>query len=284
MHIRGMTKTNRAVVTQVVVVSLVIAALAGCASMFKVQVLYEVPQPGTTDSRYVMRLEKEQNPITGTKEEFPARPYDISEPKVREMMAAMYRRFFKDPATFVPPDRTFGEAIVDGLVDAALDGLLGETPPPDTTSGDYRPKLREDAHPASMSTRTPVFTPEEIEALAPEIVRAFAELRKGEHLTLQTRAFDSQGRGGLAWNESEDVTSVAIRFSPAGKFLGIAHGATISWDFYTVHGLQFRGKGDQVYTYSTRDEHGFSEEFDFLAIFPREEDDTDYWRVVFPVE
>ena len=284
MHIQKITKTNIGLVAQAVSVSLVIAALAGCASIFKVQVLYEAPQPGATDSRYVIRLEKAQNPITGMKEEFPARPYDISEPKVRMMMAAMYRRFFKDPATFVPPDKTFGEAIVEGVVEAALDGLLGETETPDNTSGDYRPRLREDGHPASMSTRTPVFTPEEINALAPEIVRAFAELRKGEHLTLRTRAFDSQGRGGPAWNESEDVTSVAIRFSPAGKFLGVAHGAAISWDFHEVHGLEFRGKGNQVYTYSARGKHGLSEEFDFLALFPRKEGDTDYWRVVFPVE
>jgi hypothetical protein len=271
-------------VAQALAVSLVIAALTGCASIFNVQVLYEAPQPGATDSRYVLRLEKEQNPITGTKEEFPARPYDISEPKVRMMMKAMYRRFFKDPATFAPPDGTAGEALVGAVVGAALNGLLGETEPPDNTSGDYRPRLREDGHPASMSERTPVFTPEEIEALAPEIVRAFAELRKGEHLTLRTRAFDSQGRGGSAWNESEDVTSVGIRFRPAGTFLGVAHGAAISWDFHEVHGLQFRGKGNQVYTYSTSGEYEASEEFDFLAVFPREEDDTDYWRVEFPVE
>ncbi len=128
-----------------------------------------------------------------------------------------------------------------------------------------------------------MFTQEEINALAPEIVRAFAELRKGEYLTLRTRAFDSQGRGGSKWNESEDVTSVAIRFNTAGKFLGIAHGATISWYFYKVHGLDFRGKGGKVYTYSTR-ENAVRKEFDFLAVFPREEGDTDYWRVVFPVE
>ena len=40
--------------------------------------------------------------VMGAKEEFPARKYDISEPRVKAMMAAMYRRFFKDPATFVP--------------------------------------------------------------------------------------------------------------------------------------------------------------------------------------
>ncbi len=143
--------------------------------------------------------------------------------------------------------------------------------------------MREDGHPASMSKRTPVFTPKEINALAPEIVGAFAELRKGEHLTLRTRAFDSQGHGGSKWNESKHVTSVAIRFRPAGKFLGIAHGATISWYFHNVHGLDFRGRGGKVYTYSTR-ENVVRKEFDFLAVFPRKEGDTDYWSVVFPVE
>jgi hypothetical protein len=134
-----------------------------------------------------------------------------------------------------------------------------------------------------MSKPKPVFMPEEIDALAPEIVRALAELRKGEHLTLRTRAFDSQGRGGSRWNESQDVTSVAIRFSPAGKFLGVAHGAEISWDFYEVHGLDFRGRGGHLCTYTTRD-NVIPEKYDFLAVFPRKEDDTDYWRVEFPVE
>ena len=266
-------------VAQAVVMSMFVAALAGCASVFKLQVLYEAPQPGATDSRYVMRLEKEQNPITGAKEEFPARKYDISEARVREMMAAMYRRFFKDPETFVPPNETLGEDIAD----AVLDSMIGRTEKRKNKSGTYRPKLREDAHPASMSKPRSVFTPEEIDALAPEIVRAFAELRKGEHLTLRTKAFDSQRRGGSKWTESEDVTSVAIRFLPAGKFLGVEHGAAISWDFYEVHGLNFRGKGGQVYTYSTR-ENGIREEYDFLAVFPRKDGNTDYWRIEFPVE
>lgn len=283
MHIRGMTKIDMGLVARAVAMSVSVAAFAGCASVFKLQVLYEAPQPGATDSRYVMRLEKEQNPITGAKEEFPARRYDISEARVREMMAAMYRRFFKDPATFVPPNETFGEDIVDAVVDSAVDSLIGKTEKPKTNAGSYRPKLREDGHPASMSKPRPVFTPEEIDALAPEIVRAFAELRKGEHLTLRTRAFDSQRRGGPRWNESEDVTSVAIRFRAAGKFLGVTHGAAISWDFYEVHGLNFRGKGGQVYTYSTR-ENVVREEYDFLAVFPREEGDTDYWSVEFPAE
>ncbi len=283
MHIRGMTKTNMGLVARAVAMSMSVAAFAGCAWVFKLQVLYEAPQPGATDSRYVMRLEKEQNPITGAKEEFPARRYDISEARVREMMAGMYRRFFKDPATFVPPNETFGEDIVDAVVDSAVNSLIGETEKPKNNSGSYRPKLREDGHPASMSKPRPVFTPEEIDALAPEIVRAFAELRKGEHLTLRTRAFDSQGRGGPKWNESQDVTSVAIRFRPAWKFLGFAHGAVISWDFYEVHGLEFRGKGGQVYTYSTR-ENVVREEYDFLAVFPREDGDTDYWSVEFPAE
>jgi len=283
MHIRGMTKIDMGLVARAVAMSVSVAAFAGCASVFKLQVLYEAPQPGATDSRYVMRLEKEQNPITGVKEEFPARRYDISEARVRGMMAAMYRRFFKDPATFVPPNETFGEDIVDAVVDSAVDSLIGKTEKPKTNAGSYRPKLREDGHPASMSKPRPVFTPEEIDALAPEIVRAFAELRKGEHLTLRTRAFDSQRRGGPRWNESEDVTSVAIRFRAAGKFLGVTHGAAISWDFYEVHGLNFRGKGGQVYTYSTR-ENVVREEYDFLAVFPREEGDTDYWSVEFPAE
>jgi len=283
MHIGGMTKIDMGLVARAVAMSVSVAAFAGCASVFKLQVLYEAPQPGATDSRYVMRLEKEQNPITGAKEEFPARRYDISEARVREMMAAMYRRFFKDPATFVPPNETFGEDIVDAVVDSAVDSLIGKTEKPKTNAGSSRPKLREDGHPASMSKPRPVFTPEEIDALAPEIVRAFAELRKGEHLTLRTRAFDSQRRGGPRWNESEDVTSVAIRFRAAGKFLGVTHGAAISWDFYEVHGLNFRGKGGQVYTYSTR-ENVVREEYDFLAVFPREEGDTDYWSVEFPAE
>ena len=283
MHIRGMTKTNMGLVARAVVMSMSVAAFAGCASVFKLQVLYEAPQPGATDSRYVMRLEKEQNPITGAKEEFPVRRYNISEARVREMMAAMYRRFFKDPATFVPPNETFGEDIVDAVVDSAVYSLIGEKEKPKNNSGSYRPKLREDGHPASMSKPRPVFTPEEIDALSPEIVRAFAELRKGEHLTLRTLAFDSQGRGGPKWHESQDVTSVAIRFHPAWKFLGVARRAVISWDFYEVHGLEFRGKGGQVYTYSTR-ENVVREEYDFLAVFPREEGDTDYWRVEFPVE
>jgi len=283
MHIGGMTKIDMGLVARAVAMSVSVAAFAGCASVFKLQVLYEAPQPGATDSRYVMRLEKEQNPITGAKEEFPARRYDISEARVRGMMAAMYRRFFKDPATFVPPNETFGEDIVDAVVDSAVDSLIGKTEKPKTNAGSYRPKLREDGHPASMSKPRPVFTPEEIDALAPEIVQAFAELRKGEHLTLRTRAFDSQRRGGPRWNESEDVTSVAIRFRAAGKFLGVTHGAAISWDFYEVHGLNFRGKGGQVYTYSTR-ENVVREEYDFLAVFPREEGDTDYWSVEFPAE
>jgi len=264
------------------------AALAGCASVFNLQVLYEAPQPGSAaDSRYVMRLEKEQNPVMGVKEEFPAPKYGISEARVREMMSAMHRRFFKDPATFVPPEpqRSFGEEVVDAVVESAIDSLAGKADEPKKTShsGSYRPKLSEDGHPASMSKPKPVFSAEEIEALAPEIVRAFAELRKGEHLTLRTRAFDSQGRGGRKWNESEEVTSVALRFLPAGTFLGVAHGAAVSWDFYKVRGLDFSGKGNQAYTYRTR-ENAVRKEFDFLVVFPREESDTDYWRVEFPVE
>ncbi len=67
------------------------------------------------------------------------------------------------------------------------------------------------------------------------------------------------------------------------ELLTIHHGAAISWNFYEVHGLKFRGKGGQVYTYSTR-EDVVREEYDFLAVFPREEGDTDYWEVEFPVE
>jgi len=154
--------------------------------------------------------------------------------------------FFKDPATFVPPNESVGEDIVDAVVDSVFDGLLGKKEKQKNNSGSYRPVLRENGHPASMSKPWPVFTAEEIDVLAPEIVRAFAELRKGEHLTLRTRAFDSQGRGGSKWNESRKVTSVAIRFLPAGNFLGVAHGATISWDFYKMDGLDFRGKGGGV--------------------------------------
>jgi len=284
MHIRVITKTNMGVVARAIAMSMFVAAFAGCASVFRLQVLYEAPQPDATDSRYVMRLEKEQNPITGAKEEFPARKYNISEARVREMMAAMYRRFFKDPATFVPPkEKTFGEDIVDALLNSAVDNLIGKKEKPKNNSGSYRPKLREDGHPASMSKPRPVFTKEEIDALSPEIVRAFAELRKGEHLTLRTRAFDSHRRGGSKWNESQDVSSVAIRFRPAWKFIGVTHGAAISWDFYKVHGLKFRGKGGIVYTYLTH-ENVVREEYDFLAVFPREEGDTNYWRVEFPVE
>lgn len=282
MHIRGMTKT-KGLAARVVAITISVAALAGCASVFKLQVLYEAPQPGATDNRYVMRLEKEQNPITGAKEEFPVRQYDISEARVREMMAAMYYRFFKDPATFVPPNESVGEDIVDAVVDSVFDGLLGKKEKQKNNSGSYRPVLRENGHPASMSKPWPVFTAEEIDALAPEIVRAFAELRKGEHLTLRTRAFDSQGRGGSKWNESQKVTSVAIRFLPPGNFLGVAHGATISWDFYKMDGLDFRGKGGLFYSYTTR-ENGVPEEYDFLAVFPREEGDTNYWKVASPIE
>jgi len=253
------------------------------------QVLYEAPQPGATDERYVMRLEKEQNPITGAKDEFPAREYSISEARVREMMAAIYRRFFKDPATFVPPEppnETFGEDVVDAVVESAVDYLVDgrkkEEEKPKRSPGSYRPQLREDGHPASMSKPKPVFSPAEIDALAPQVAKAFEGLRKGEHLTLRTRALDSQGRGGSSWRESEDITSVAIRFRPSGRFLGVAHGASVSWDFYEVHGLEFRGKGDQVLTYWTTD-NVVREEYDFLALFPRKQDDTDYWRVEFPL-
>jgi len=76
---------------------------------------------------------------------------------------------------------------------------------------------------------------------------------------------------------------VAIRFRAAGKFLGVTHGAAISWEFYEVRGLNFRGKGGHVYTYSTR-ENVVREEYDFLAVFPREEGDIDYWSVEFPAE
>ncbi len=300
-----------------VVMMLVLAAVSGgCASVFKRQVLYEAPQPGASDSRYVMRIEKSQNPLTGAKEEYPTRECDLSEGPVREMMAAMYRRFFKDPATFVPPSETSDAGVVGAVVGAVFDGLARERerrkherrererrererpppgkrghekrerepkPPPPPPPGSYRPPLREDGHPASMSKPRPVFTAAEIDALAPELVRAFAGLRKGEYLTLRTRAFDSQGRGGSRWNESEDVSSMTIRFRPAGRFLGISHGAEVTWDFHEVHGLEFRGKGNQVFTYTTR-EGGFREEYDFLAVFPREARDTDYWRVQFPVE
>ena len=289
MHVQRMTQTEMGFAARAVVTVLSVAAFTGCASVFKLQVLYEAPQPGATDDRYVMRIEKEQNPITGAKDEFPARKYNISEARVREMMAAMYRRFFKDPATFVPPkppNETFGEDLVDAVVDSAVDYLVDgkkKKEKPKQSSGSYRPKLREDGHPASMSKRKPVFTPAEIDALAPQVARAFEALRKGEHLTLRTRAFDSQGRGGARWNESEDVTSVAIRFSPAGRFLGVAHEASVSWDFYEVRGLEFRGKGGQVLTYWTTD-NVVREEYDFLAVFPRKEDDTDYWRVEFPLE
>ena len=154
--------------------------------------LYEELQLGAADSRYVMRLEKEQNPITGTKEEFSAWSYNISETWVRGMMAAMYRRFFKDPGTFEPSDETIGGDIVE----AAFGSLIGKTEKSKNKSGSYRPKLREDGHPASMSKPRPVFTPEKIDALAPD----------------------------------------------------------------------------------------FSEEYDFLSVFPRKDGDTDYWRVEFPVE
>ncbi len=268
---------------RVAAISLSIMAFAGCASIFNLQVLYEAPQPGAIDNRYVMRLEKEQNPVTGAKEEFPARRYAISETRVRKMMAAMYRRFFKYPATFVPPNETFGEDLVDAVVDSSVDGLFGKTKKPKNNSGSYRPKLREDGHPAAMSDPRPVFLPEEIDAIAPELVKAFAELREGEHLTLRTRAFDSQGCGGAKWNESPEVTSVAIRFQPAGNFLGVAHDAAISWDFYEVHGLKFQGKGGEVCTYSTH-ENMVRDEYEFLVVFPREEGNTDFWRVEFPVE
>ena len=261
-----------------------LAILTGCAPIFNIQVLYEAHEPNSSDSRYVMRLEKEQYPVTGTKEEFPARSYNISEAQVREMMAKMYRRFFKDPATFVPPDQTFVGELIGAAVESAFNSVFKEKekkkkkkPTP------YRPELSEKGHPASMSKPKPIFNPEEIDALAPELVKAFKDLRTGEHLTLRTSAFESQGKGGTKWNESDEVTSVAIRFQPHGTFLGIEHGAEISWDFYKVQGLDFSGKGDQKFIYTTN-ENVVSEEYEFLVIFPRKESDTDYWRVKFPVE
>ena len=279
----SITRIRFGQVSRAVVISLALATFAGCASLFNLQVLYEAPQPGSTDGKYVMRLEKEQDPISGTTEEFPARPYNISEERVREMMDVMYRRFFKDPATFVPPNETFGEDPVDAVVDSAVDNWLGRKKKPKDQSASYRPRLREDGHPASMSRPRRVFSPQEIDAFAPELVKAFAELRKGEHLTVRTRAFDSEGRGGSRWRESQTITSVAVRFQAAGRFLGITHGASISWEFYRLHGLHFRGKGDTVYTYSCSDSL-IPEEFDFLAVFPRKEANTTYWRVEFPVE
>ena len=278
-------------VARLVVMLISLSTLTGCASVFNVQVLYEAPQPGTDDdSHYVMRLEKEQNPLTGAGEEFPARNYNITEARVRKMMEMMYRRFFMDPATFVPPvvppDTTFVGAIVGAAVESSLNSLLGgkeEKKKKKKRPSSYRPKLSENGHSASMSKPKAIFKPDEIDALAPELVRAFSELRKGEHLTLRTRALDSQGKGGAKWNESKDVTSVAIRFSPPGKFLGVEHGAEISWDFYKVKGLDFSGKANTKYTYTTRDK-GFLEEYDFLAIFPREEGNTDYWRVKFSID
>ena len=56
MHIRGMTKINMGLAAQAVAVSMIIAVFAGCASVFKLQVLYEAPPPGAADSTYVMRL------------------------------------------------------------------------------------------------------------------------------------------------------------------------------------------------------------------------------------
>jgi hypothetical protein len=307
-------KTNQVgrSVAGVLAVSVLAVVSGGCASVFRSQVLYEAPQPGAIDSRYVMRLEKAQSPLTGANEVYPTRGCDLSEAPVQEMMTAMYRRFFKDPATFVPPEEASGANVVGAVVGAVFDGLARERerrrhekrerergphgnregekrakeprpPPPPPPPGAYRPPLYEDGHPASMSEPRPLFSPEEIDALTPEFVRAFAELCKGEYLTLRTRAYGSQGRAGPRWNESADVTSVTIRFRPAGSFLGISHGAEITWDFHEVHGLKFRGKGNQVFTYTTRD-GAVREEYDFLAVFPRKASDTDYWRVSFPVE
>ena len=119
-----------------------------------------------------MRLEKEQNPITGTEEEFPAWSYNISETWVRAMMAAIYCRFFKVPGTFEPPNET-----IDGdVVEAVLDSLIGRTEKSKNKSGSYHPKSREDGHPASMLKPRSVVSPEEIDALAPEIVKAFHQL------------------------------------------------------------------------------------------------------------
>lgn len=270
-------------IARLIVMLISLSTLTGCASVFNVQVLYEAQQPGTDDSHYVMRLEKEQNPLTGAGEEFSARNYNISEARVREMMQMMYRRFFKDPATFVPPDTTLGGAMVGAVVESSLNSLLDGRENKKKKPSSYRPKLNENGHPASMSEPKTIFKPDEIKALVPEVVRAFSELRKGEHLTLRTRALDSQGKGGAKWNESKDVTSVAIRFSPPGEFLGVEHGAEISWDFYKVNGLDFSGKANKKYTYTSRDK-GFPEEYDFLAIFPREEGNTDYWRVKFSID
>lgn len=286
MTIQKSDGVNNGSLAWAMVILLSLTVLSGCSSVFKQQVLYEARQPGADDKRYVVRLVKEQNPLTGTVEEFPARPYDLSETRVRAMMSSMYRRFFKDPETFVPPDEsgTLLGAIVGAAVATAFDSRpVEEKRRRKKMSGSYRPELREDGHPASMSKSRPVFTPEEINILAPEIARAFTELRRGEHMTLYTRAFGSKSADGLPWVESDDGTSVAIRFNEAGTFLGIPHGASVSWDYYKVSGLDFRGRSGQVYTYTSGDTV-IPEKYDFLAVFPRKMHDTEYWKVQFPLE
>ena len=58
MHVRRMAKTYIGFAARVVAMLFLVAVLAGCASVFKLQVLYEAPQPGATDeARKAMRWE-----------------------------------------------------------------------------------------------------------------------------------------------------------------------------------------------------------------------------------
>lgn len=90
-----MKKTNIRFVVRAVAISMFITMFTGCASVFNVQVLYEAPQPGFDGKEYVMRLEKEQDPVFGVKDEFPLRGFDTSKVRVKEMMKAMYSQTFK---------------------------------------------------------------------------------------------------------------------------------------------------------------------------------------------
>jgi hypothetical protein len=292
MWIQLKDRTGRVILARGVVGLIFFTLLSGCASM-KPQILYQAPQPDGGGVRYVMRIEKWQM-LTGVKEEFPARAYNISETRIREMMTSIYRRFFKDPETFVPPEESpvetmVGEAVghaVGQAVHASFDKLFGsegKEQRPKESKASSLPLLSEDMHPAIMSKPKPIYTQAEIDNLAPQLTQAFVNLREGEYLILATRALERKENDGLQFQSSKDVTYVKIRFRPAWMSLGGLHRASVSWDFDQVRGLHFRGKGSERLTYTVY-EGAFSEEYAFLVIFPHDEHDNKYWHTEFPVD
>lgn len=74
-----------------------------------------------------------------------------------------------------------------------------------------------------------------------------------------------------------------IKFQPEGKFLGIKEKAKITWSFDLLYGFKFSSRDNQYYSYSIRENH-LSEKYEFLAVFPRSEYNTTYWKVDFPLE